>query len=187
MARARAENENVSIYDNEEAEKEGCIFPQARFEFQDQERMRMRGNEMGSPLPSFLVAHYSQQQPDFLALKQESRILGHSSDPLCGFSMMQQVMLCAVWPMENWLGSYLYHIQGWTTVRGFYSHALEPGSLAAAAESIYLQLASHVAQLPMVLRVRHSRDLRGNRPWLFSFFVATSEIAFSNILRLLLR
>ena len=34
---------------------------------------------------------------EFLALKHVSRILGHSSKPLCGFSMMEQVRLCAVW------------------------------------------------------------------------------------------
>ena len=67
--------------------------------------------------------------PEFLALKHESRILGHSSNPVCGFSMMEQVRLCAVWPMENWLGSSLNHIQGWTTVRVFYSRALEQGYL----------------------------------------------------------
>ena len=50
--------------------------------------------------------------PEFLALKHESRILGHSSNRLCGFSMMEQVRLCAVWPMENWLGSSLNQIQG---------------------------------------------------------------------------
>ena len=43
--------------------------------------------------------------------------------------MMEQVRLCAVWPMENWLGSSLNHIQGWTTVRESYSHALEQGPL----------------------------------------------------------
>ena len=36
---------------------------------------------------------------EVLALKHESRILGHSSIHLCGFSMMEQVRLCAVWPM----------------------------------------------------------------------------------------
>ena len=45
--------------------------------------------------------------PEFLALKQESRILGHSSNPVCGFSMMEQARLCAVRPVENWLGSSL--------------------------------------------------------------------------------
>ena len=39
--------------------------------------------------------------------------------------MMEQVRLCAVSPMEKWLGSPLNKIQGWTTVRESYSHALE--------------------------------------------------------------
>ena len=43
--------------------------------------------------------------------------------------MMEQVRLCAVWPMENWLGSSLNQIQGWTTVRESYSRALEQGPL----------------------------------------------------------
>ena len=34
--------------------------------------------------------------PEFLALRHESRILWHSYNPLCGFSMMEQVRLCAV-------------------------------------------------------------------------------------------
>ena len=42
-------------------------------------------------------------EAEFLALTQESRILGHSYNPVCGFTMMEQVRLCAVWPMENWL------------------------------------------------------------------------------------
>ena len=67
--------------------------------------------------------------PEFLALKHESMIFGHSSNPVCGFSMMEQVRLCAVWPMENWLGSFLNQIQGWTTVRESYSRALAQGPL----------------------------------------------------------
>ena len=39
--------------------------------------------------------------------------------------MMEQVWLCAVWPMENWFGSSLNQIQGWTTLRESYSRALE--------------------------------------------------------------
>ena len=31
-----------------------------------------------------------------LALKHESRIIGHSSNPVCGFSMMKQVRLCCL-------------------------------------------------------------------------------------------
>ena len=52
------------------------------------------------------------QCPEFLALKHESRILGHASNPASGFSMMEQVRLSAVWPMENWLGFSLHQIQG---------------------------------------------------------------------------
>ena len=43
--------------------------------------------------------------------------------------MMELVRLCAVLPMENWLGSSLNKIQGWTTVRESYSRALEQGPL----------------------------------------------------------
>ena len=43
--------------------------------------------------------------------------------------MMEQVRLCAVWPIENWLGSSLNQIRGWTTVRESYSRALEQGTL----------------------------------------------------------
>ena len=65
--------------------------------------------------------------PEFLALKHENRILY-----VCGFSMMEQDRLCAVWPTENWLGSLLNQIQGLTTVRESYSCALEQGPLVAA-------------------------------------------------------
>ena len=65
----------------------------------------------------------------FLALKHGSRILRHSSNPECGYSMMEQVRLCDVLPTENWLGSSLYHKQGWTTVWESYSRALEQGPL----------------------------------------------------------
>ena len=63
-----------------------------------------------------LKAIDSISHPEFLALKHESRILGHISNPACGFSAMEQVRLCAVWPVENWLGSSLNQIEGWTTV-----------------------------------------------------------------------
>ena len=43
--------------------------------------------------------------------------------------MMEQARLCAVWPMEEWLGSSLNQIQGWTIVRESFSRALEQGSL----------------------------------------------------------
>ena len=75
----------------------------------------------------------SGQNLESLALKHQSRILEHSSNPVCGFSMIEQpelVRLCAVWPMENWLGSSFNQIQGRTTVRESYPHALEQGPLA---------------------------------------------------------
>ena len=43
--------------------------------------------------------------------------------------MTEQVRLCALWPMENWLGSSLNQIQGWTAVCQSYSRALEQGPL----------------------------------------------------------
>ena len=71
----------------------------------------------------------THRSPEFLALKHEPRILGHAFNPVCGFSMMEQVRLCAVWPIDNWLGSSLNQIPGWITVRESYSGALEQGSL----------------------------------------------------------
>ena len=45
-------------------------------------------------------------QSDIVALQHESSI----SNPICGFSMMEQVRLCDVWPTENWLGSSMNHL-----------------------------------------------------------------------------
>ena len=44
-------------------------------------------------------------------LKHASSILRQSSNPICGFFRH-----CHVWPMENWLGSSMNHMQGWMTV-----------------------------------------------------------------------
>ena len=44
--------------------------------------------------------------------------------------MMEQVRLCAVWPMENWLGSSMNHIQGWMTFSECCRNALEKGYLS---------------------------------------------------------
>ena len=68
---------------------------------------------------------------EFLALKQESRILGYSSNPVRD----SQVRLCAVLPMENWPGSSLNQMQGWTTVQESYSQVLEQGSLLSVRPS----------------------------------------------------
>ena len=78
---------------------------------------------------SFFCLLYVVCGAEFLALKHESRILGHSSNPVCDFSMMEQVRLFDVWPMENWLDFSLNQIQGWTTVRESYSRDLEQGPL----------------------------------------------------------
>ena len=71
-------------------------------------------------------------QPEFLELKHESRILKHTSYPECGFPKIEQVRVCAAWPMENWLGSSLKQIQGWNTVQESYSISLEQGLLPTA-------------------------------------------------------
>ena len=44
--------------------------------------------------------------------------------------MMEQARLCAVGPMENWLGSSLNLIEDCTTVIESYSRALEQGPLS---------------------------------------------------------
>ena len=49
---------------------------------------------------------------DILFLKHDSSIFRQSTYSVCGFSMIEQVRLCAVWPMENWL----YLLQGWKSV-----------------------------------------------------------------------
>ena len=76
---------------------------------------------------SFVTAYHKFTfQSEFLALKLESMILGHSSNPVCGFSMLELVRLSAFWPMENWLDSSFNQIQGWSTVQESYSRALGP-------------------------------------------------------------
>ena len=53
---------------------------------------------------------------DIIFQKHDSSIFRPPSNPVCSFSMMAQVRLCAVWPTENRLGSSMNHIQGWKTV-----------------------------------------------------------------------
>ena len=59
---------------------------------------------------------FDELRADILFLKHACNILRQSSNPVCGFSMMEQVRLCAVWPMENYIGSSMSLILGWTTV-----------------------------------------------------------------------
>ena len=61
-------------------------------------------------------------------------IFRQSSKPVCGFSMMEQVRLCAVWPTESWIGSSMNHIQGWMPVWICYCHALEKGCLTSGRQ-----------------------------------------------------
>ena len=67
--------------------------------------------------------------PEISSEEHESSIFRQSSNPVSGFSMMEQVRLCAVWPTENWLGSSMNHIQGWNTVWICYWHARQNRSL----------------------------------------------------------
>ena len=66
---------------------------------------------------------------DILFLKHACSTLRQSSNNVCGFSMMEQVRLCAVWPSENWLGSPMNHILGWMTVWEWCKHAWQKGCL----------------------------------------------------------
>ena len=83
-----------------------------------------------SSLAVAVITKESGWLSELFALNHQSRILGHSSNPVCDFSVMEQVRLCAVWAMENWLGSSFNQIQGRTTVLESYSCALEQGPLA---------------------------------------------------------
>ena len=60
--------------------------------------------------------------PECLALKHENRILGHSSNTPCGFSMMEQGRESGLFGELAWF-FLLNQIQGWSTVRESYSRA----------------------------------------------------------------
>ena len=51
------------------------------------------------------VLNYPAFEADIFSLKHESSIFRSVIHPVCGFSMMEQVMLRTVCPMENWLGT----------------------------------------------------------------------------------
>ena len=93
-----------------------------------------RASERVCSASSFNKLVTSSSQAELFALKHQSRILGHSSNPVCGFSMMEKVRPFAVWPKENWIGSSLNQIQGCTTVRESYSCALDQGPLVPGRE-----------------------------------------------------
>ena len=72
--------------------------PLSYFHLDYNEKMRRR-RRRSRAAPEFAALTLT---PEVLALKHESKVLGHSSNPVCGFSMMEQFRLCAVWPMD-WL------------------------------------------------------------------------------------
>ena len=61
---------------------------------------------------AFLLGSIVRLPSDVLFLKHDSRFLRHSSIPVCGFFMIEQVRLCTVWPTDNWLGSSMNHLRG---------------------------------------------------------------------------
>ena len=74
---------------------------------------------------------------------------------------MEQVRLFAVCPMENWLGSSLYQIQGWTTFRESYSRALKQRPLVSYSLHALPNVWSRTPDSP----VRGSRfSLQNNSP-----------------------
>ena len=91
--------------------------------------IEMEPIKSSSPLGYVASDSLSVCGPEFLALKQESRIL----QPCMWF--LHDVRLCAVWPMENWLCSSLNQIQGWTTLRESYTCALEQGPLVRTVDT----------------------------------------------------
>ena len=79
---------------------------------------------MATRLPKciHLSSSPSSFQPDIIFLKHDCSIFRQSFNPVCGFSMMKQVRLWTVLPMENWLGFSMNHIQGWMNVWICYWH-----------------------------------------------------------------
>ena len=92
----------------------------------------------------------------------ESRILGHSSNAVCAFSMMEQVRLFAVWPTENWLGYSLNQIQGWPTVRESYSRALKQRPLRGS-QQVYSGFHPLVSNVLLLLFAKVARACLGSR------------------------
>ena len=66
-----------------------------------------------------------RREADIFSLSKRVAYSDQSSNPECCFSMMEQVRLCAVFPMENWLGtSKTTYRVGWM-IWICYSHSLE--------------------------------------------------------------
>ena len=113
--------ENVMIFLRNELNTQQIIFANSARIWQRYRTPRLEEKKEDDRL-ALSQLHIVCCLPDFLALNHKSRIIRHPYNPVCGFSMMEQVILCAVWLMKNWLGSSL-------NVRESYSRALEQGSL----------------------------------------------------------
>ena len=104
---------------------------------------------------------------DILFLKHCSSIFRQSSHPESGFSMMEQVRLCAVWPTDNLLCSSINHIlvlQGWMTVWICCCNALEEEFLHSWALELRSQLWVYGIMRLLLLRLfcRFARNAPGS-------------------------
>ena len=108
--------ENVMIFLRNELNTQQIIFANSARIWQRYRTPRLEEKKEDDRL-ALSQLHIVCCLPDFLALNHKSRILGHSSNPVCGFSMLEHVWLCAGWPMGNRFGSSLNQILGWTTVQ----------------------------------------------------------------------
>ena len=68
-------------------------------------REKMSSMYMGAYMSMLYISLYLQsvRRAEFLAPKHENRILGHSSNSVCGFSMMDQVRLWLLCPWRTGL------------------------------------------------------------------------------------
>ena len=84
---------------------EKCIFP---FKFNDVTYYECTWDYSNTPWCSTKV---DPSGAEIYSKDHDSSIFRQSYNPVCGFSVLKQVRLCAVLPTENWLGSSTNHIQ----------------------------------------------------------------------------
>ena len=75
---------------------------------------------------------------------------------------MEQVRLCAVWPLENWLGSSSNQSQRWTTVQESYSHALEQGPLDLRLSAMSRNSCRMMSSMELLPKPKSRRCLMAN-------------------------
>ena len=119
------------------------------------------------------IAHHTPT--DILFLKHDRRIF--RPNPVCGFSMMEQVRLCAVWPRENWLGSSMNQKQAWMTIWECCRHVLEKRCLLSnhqphkMGELFKREMLARSAFSPFVVDFSHYlRKMEDRRALSRSFF-----------------